>query len=144
MCYTVKNVSRGKEMNRQELIKHISEIYGTEAEYPWASAPQYAVFRHANNRKWFAVIMDIPKSKLGLCSDDIIDIVNLKCDPILTGSVRIEKGIFPAYHMNKSHWISVSLDGSVEDETVRWLLSLSFDMTSLKIRKRKDNDNVQY
>ena len=88
--------------------------------------------------------MDIEKSKLGLCSDEIIDVVNLKCDPALIGSVRNENGIFPAYHMNKSHWISVSLDGSTDDETVRWLLALSFDMTSVKIRKRKDNDNVQY
>ncbi len=131
-------------MNRQQLINHINEVYGIEEEYPWVSAPRYAVFRHANNRKWFAVIMDIEKSKLGLCSDEIIDVVNLKCDPALIGSVRNENGIFPAYHMNKSHWISVSLDGSTDDETVRWLLALSFDMTSVKIRKRKDNDNVQY
>ena len=130
-------------MTRQELINYINEAYGTEAEYPWASAPDYAVFRHGNNKKWFAVIMDIPKSKLGLSSDKIIDVVNLKCDPLLIGSVRNEDGIFPAYHMNKAHWISVCLDGSADSEKIKWLLDLSFDLTSLKTKKRKENHHVQ-
>lgn len=42
-------------MNREELIKYIAEIYITDAEYPWASAPKYAVSRHNSNRKWLMI-----------------------------------------------------------------------------------------
>lgn len=119
-------------MRREELINHIANIYSTDVEYPWASAPKYAVFRHQFNRKWFAVIMDLPKEKLGLHEDGIIDILNLKCDPILIGNLRNEKGFFPAYHMNKNYWISVALDGTVDADKIKWLLDLSFDLTNKK------------
>lgn len=119
-------------MNREELINYIADIYSTDAEYPWASTPNFAVFRHGSNRKWFAVIMDLPKEKFGLHEDGVIDILNLKCDPILIGNLRNEKGFFPAYHMNKVYWISVALDGTVDADKIKWLLDLSFDLTNKK------------
>ena len=124
-------------MNRKELEKYISETYSADPEYPWESTPASAVFRHAANRKWFALLMDIPRSKLGMQSDDMISVVNLKCDPLMTGSVCMEKGIYPAYHMNKNYWISVALDGTVPDETVKMLLDMSFDATMPKVKKKK-------
>lgn len=124
-------------MNRKELEKYISETYSAAPEYPWESSPASAVFRHAANRKWFALLMDIPRSKLGMQSDDMISVVNLKCDPLMTGSVCMGKGIYPAYHMNKNYWISVALDGTVPDETVKMLLDMSFDATMPKVKKKK-------
>ena len=124
-------------MNRTELTEYIADIYGAEAEYPWIKYSDYAVFRHANNKKWFAVIMDIPKSKLGLPDDEMICIMNLKCDPLLIGSLRNEKGFFPAYHMNKTNWISVALDGSVDSDKIKWLLDLSFELTARKIKNKR-------
>ena len=56
-----------------------------------------------------------------------IDVVNLKCDPLM--NVVTEDGIFPAYHMSKTHWISVVLDGSVDEDKIKWLLNLSFELT---------------
>lgn len=123
-------------MKRKELIEHIANVYSTDAEYPWASAPKYAVFRHQSNRKWFAVIMDLPKEKLGLNDDGVIDILNLKCDPMLIGNLRNEKGFFPAYHMNKTYWITVALDGSVDADKIKWLLDLSYDLTNKKSKKQ--------
>ncbi len=119
-------------MNRQELIEYIKNTYSTDPEYPWASAPGYAVFRHVSNRKWFAVIMDLPKEKLGIDGEGIIDVLNLKCDPILIGNLRKEKGFFPAYHMNKTYWITVALDGTADSKQIKWLLALSFDLTDIK------------
>ena len=98
--------------------------------------PNNEVFRHSNNRKWFALIMDVPREKLGLSGTELLDVVNLKCDPILTGSLRREVGIFPAYHMNKANWITVALDGSVPDDTIRMLLDMSFETTAVKVRRR--------
>lgn len=122
-------------MNKFELTEYIAEIYSTDPDHPWASDPDYAVFRHAGNRKWFALIMDIPGARLNLdCGT--ISIVNLKNDPVMSGSLRTELGIFPAYHMNKESWISVALDGSVPDDKLRMLLDISFELTKPKIRKR--------
>lgn len=128
-------------MNREVLDKYITEAYGTVAEFPWLSAPTFAVYRHNSNNKWFAVIMEIPKNKLGIEEEGNINVVNLKCDPLLIGSLILDKGIYPAYHMNKNHWITVCLDGSVEEEKIMWLLNLSFDLTGK--RKMKNNSLVE-
>ncbi len=123
-------------MNREALDKHIKETYKVGAEFPWLSAPSFAVYRHQSNNKWFAVIMEIPKAKLGLEEEGSINVVNLKCDPLLIGSLILDKGIYPAYHMSKTHWLTVCLDDTVEEEKIRWLLNLSFELTD---KKKKDN-----
>lgn len=119
-------------MNKNELEAYITETYGVSAEYPWLRYPTYAVFRHKCNQKWSAVVMDIPRSKLGLNSEEKVSIMNVKCDFILIGSLLEQKGFYPAYHMNKANWISVALDGSAEDETIKWLLDMSFDIIGNK------------
>ena len=80
--------------------------------------------------------MSVQKSKFGISEEALVDVVNLKCDPLMIGSLHKEKGIFPAYHMNKNYWISVFLDGSVDAETIKWLVSLSFELTD-KTKKKK-------
>ncbi len=117
-------------LDRKNLDKYITETYGAVAEFPWIRYSNYAVYRHSSNNKWFAVVMDIPKSKLGLTDDETAYVVNLKCDPILIGSLYKDNGIFPAYHMNKSYWITVLLDGTVDDEKIKWLLDISFLLTN--------------
>ena len=124
-------------MKRDELETLISETYNADADYPWLKYPNYEVFRHSNNQKWFALIMDVPKDKLGLQGTELLDVVNFKCDPILIGSLRGEPGIFPAYHMNKEQWITVALDGSVSDDKIKMLLDMSYQATAPKARKKK-------
>ena len=124
-------------MDREELRQFILSNYGAEPDRPWLSHPRFEVFRHSNNQKWFALVMDIPKSKLGFQSTDMVDAVNLKCDPILIGSLRDDTGIFPAYHMNKESWITVILDGSVPDEKLKMLLDLSYNLTATRPRKKQ-------
>ncbi|WP_087064115.1 MmcQ/YjbR family DNA-binding protein [Intestinibacillus massiliensis] len=123
-------------MNRTELEAYITATYNVEKDCPWIKYPNYVVFRHNNNQKWFALILDVPKVKLGLQGDSLLDIVNLKCDPIMIGSLRSELGFFPAYHMNKNSWITVALDGSVSDDRIKMLLDRSFEATAVKIKKR--------
>ena len=126
-------------MNRSELEKFISDNYVCTSDFPWMQYPSFRVFRHPNNKKWFAVIMDIPKNKIELPSDDIISVVNLKSDSIMVGSLLRENGIFPAYHMTKSSWISVALDGSADDEKIKMLLDMSFEATAVKLKKKRKN-----
>ena len=111
-------------MNRLELKQYIAETYGIEPDCPWIKNPNFEVYRHSNNKKWFALIMDIPRNRIGLRGTDIIDVVNLKCDPLLLGSMRTETGIFPAYHMNKENWVTAALDGSASEEIIKMLLDV--------------------
>lgn len=92
-------------------------------------------------KKWFALIMDIPRNKLGLQGNEQIDVVNLKCDPLLIGSLRQETGFFSAYHMNKASWITVALDGTVSDDKLKLLLDMSYEATASKVRKRKNSSD---
>ena len=123
-------------MTRKEFEELVFDSYGIKGDYPFDKDLETAVFRHQDNKKWFALAMRIPERKLGRKTDKIIDVINLKCDPEIIFSLWQDEGIFPAYHMNKSHWITVCLDGSVSKKTVAWLTDISFSLTSKKISKK--------
>ncbi|MBE6738538.1 MAG: MmcQ/YjbR family DNA-binding protein [Ruminococcaceae bacterium] len=119
-------------MNRQAFDKYINEAYMVSADYPFESDSETAVYRHKENRKWFALVMHLPKDKFKPNAQGFVTAVNLKCDPLLIGSVILEEGIYPAYHMNKSHWISLLIDEITAEEKIKWLLDLSFELTKKK------------
>lgn len=122
-------------MTRDELIRYVAERYSTEAEYPWGD--ENFIFRHAANRKWFAVAMCVPYRRLGLSREGAVDIVDVKTGPLLMGAYRAQPGILPGYHMNKAHWLTILLDGSAADALVKELLELSYDLTNVKRKAAK-------
>ncbi len=117
---------------RNQVIQIAARKYHTKPERLWAKYPGYEVLRHTENRKWYAVIMDVPKNRLGLEGEEKIDIMDIKIDSEVVGSLLLGKGIFPGYHMNKGNWISVLLDGTVAVSTVELLLDVSFGLTDKK------------
>ena len=130
-----------KGITRKDLLKAAEEKYGTRPEFLWQKYPSYAVLRHSDNGKWYAVIMDIPREKLGLKGSDKVDILDIKCDPLMYGSTIMDEGIFPGYHMKKGNWISVLLDGSVEKQKALILLDMSFDLTKSKTSRARERQN---
>ena len=114
-------------MERKELFEWAKETYGTEPDYPWND--WNCVLRHKHNNKWYALIMEIEETKLGINSDKIVDVLNVKCDPLLIGSLRMKEGFYPAYHMNKDKWISILMDGAVPDNEIMELVELSYSLT---------------
>lgn len=124
-------------MDRKGVLLYVSERYGIEPDYPWARNPNYAILRHPANRKWFAAIVDITEDKLGLPGDTLIDALDLKCDPPLIELLVDEPGFFPAYHMNKEHWITILLDGTVSEEKICSLIDMSYDLTTAKSYPKK-------
>ena len=122
---------------RRRITQYIQDTFGTEAEYLWADSPGNAVFRHPASKKWYAAMMRVLPEKLGLPSGEALDIMDIKCDTIMIGSLLSTKGLFPAYHMNKNHWISIILDGSVSDDQIIPLLELSYDSVAPKRRKKR-------
>ena len=124
-------------MTRQDLFAHIADTYGITPDYPFEEDFVTAVFRHTGNRKWFAIAMRIPRAKLGLRGEGHVDVVNLKVSPEMIPSLLQERGVFPAYHMNKSHWVTAALDGTASDEMVEFLTEVSFTLTAKKAKKKK-------
>ena len=126
-------------MNRQELIEFIFDEYSVEPDYPFPMDDVTCVFRHIDNRKWFGIAMVVPYRTIGISREGNVDIVNVKCDPIMTGSLRGKPGFRPAYHMNKDRWITILLDGSAGKEDIAVLLDMSWQMTASKIRMKKEH-----
>lgn len=124
-------------MNRQEFAAFIEDFYGIKYDCPFEDELDAWCFRHPDNKKWFALVMRIKKCKLGFEGDEYIDVVNLKCAVEIIDDLWHEEGVFPAYHMNKSHWLTLALDGSCSDATIKWVSGISFDLTKKKIRKKK-------
>ncbi|MDL2235147.1 MmcQ/YjbR family DNA-binding protein [Christensenellaceae bacterium OttesenSCG-928-L17] len=116
-------------MNRDDIMAYIAETFYTDPEYPWARTPRYAVFRHSHNKKWFAAIVDVTEDKLGLNGKKRVEALLLKCDPLLIGSLRNGRDILPGYHMNKEHWITVVLGGSLPAAQIQSLIDFSHELT---------------
>ena len=121
-------------MTKQEFLEYCLDTYATEADYPFDEDFETAVLRHGDDRKWYALVMRVSRRKFGIASDEIIEVVNLKLPIEMFGSFDANDGVYPAYHMNKLHWISVLLPDA-PDDTVKFLVNVSFEATRKK-RKR--------
>lgn len=112
---------------QERIMRHIEERYGSQPEHLWAKYPDYTVFRHPASRKWYAVFLIVSKGKLGLEGTELVCVLDIKCSPLMIGSLLSESGFLPAYHMNKSNWISILIDGPVADDQIISLLEFSYD-----------------
>lgn len=115
----------------ERVLRYIEESHGAKPDHLWEKAPEDAAFRHPRDKKWFGVLLtNVPRSRLRVPGEGGVDILDVKCDPLMTGSLVDGRGIVPGYHMNKEHWISLLLDGSVPFETVCALVDMSAQLTS--------------
>ncbi len=124
-------------MTREEIFEYAAENYSSTPEYLWENDPVSAVLRNKTSSKWYAILMRVPRKTLGLPGKGEADVMNIKCGPLVSGSLRMQKGFLPAYHMNKDNWISILLDEAPEEQITE-LIDLSYELTSGKIRKRKE------
>ena len=120
-------------MTKQQFLEHCQDAYGTKADYPFDEDFLTAVLRHEDTRKWYAITMRVSRHKFGMESDEVIDVVNLKLPIEMHGSFGASDGVYPAYHMNKLHWISVLLPDA-PDDVVSFLTNASFEATRSKIK----------
>lgn len=118
-------------MQVKRIMALIQDEYGAEPEFLWPDRyPTYCVFRHRQNRKWFALVGAVKGTTLGLSDDELVDIINLKFDAGMALEFASNAdGIYPAYHMNKMNWITIVLDESVDDEMVFELVRKSYLLT---------------
>ena len=124
-------------MTGQAFLDYCLDTYGTAADYPFDDGLETAVLRHSNNRKWYAIVMRVSRRKFGFDSNEMIDVVNLKLPLEMFGSFDSADGVYPAYHMNKVHWISVLLPDAAED-LIEFLVNASYEATRDKKRMKID------
>lgn len=123
---------------REEIFRYVKKKYKVEPDYPFPSVPFYPVLRHKDNRKLFAIIMEVSKDKLGLDGTDYVDIINVKlADPLLADMLSGQPGYFHGYHLRQGNWISILLDGTVPLENIcRWI-DESYVVTASKQKRQK-------
>ncbi len=118
-----------KSRQSKEVIKYLEEKYQDELEYLWKKSPNNAVFRNKENRKWYGVLLTIPENKLGLFSEEKIEIIDLRYDREKIEELIDYKTIYPGYHMNKKSWITIKLDNSVSDKVLFDLIDNSYKIS---------------
>lgn len=114
------------------ITEMILNQYDVKPDFPWETAQyqSYGTFRHADTRKWFALIMNVKREKLFKNKDEeTIDIINLKTDTLEKDIRKYSGAIFPAYHMNHKTWISIVLEEYLEDAIVMEYVQRSFELT---------------
>ena len=114
----------------KRIMAQVQEKYGNQLEYLWEKSSDTAVLRHEGNQKWYAVLMRISWDKLEKGREGLVEAVNLKHDQVV--DLLSEKGIYPAFHMNKRYWISVAFDDTLSDEMVLELIEKSWNLTTKK------------
>ena len=114
----------------KRIMAQVQEKYGNQLEYLWEKSPDTAVLRHEGNQKWYAVVMRIPWDKLEKGREGLVEAVNLKHDQV--ADLLSQKGIYPAFHMNKRYWLSLALDDSLQDEEALELIEKSWNLTVKK------------
>lgn len=112
-----------------EILQYAKDQYESKPEFLWLKSPNNAVLRHKDSLKWYAVLITVSKSKLGLDGDESVEILGLKCTPLLIDGLVDKVHYFPAYHMNKQHWISILLDNTLPINDILNLMDLSFSLT---------------
>ncbi|OCG19058.1 MULTISPECIES: MmcQ/YjbR family DNA-binding protein [unclassified Gilliamella] len=115
---------------KNRLVEYTQTLNNVQIDNPFKKFPDYQVLRHKSSGKWFGLIMSVEKNKLGLNSEEVVEIIDVKSDPELISIIKNSTGLLPAYHMNKNNWITIMLDGSVPLEQIIHLLDYSYNLTN--------------
>ena len=117
-----------KSASARRAIDHVRAAFGAEPEYLWQKFPGNAVWRRADNRKWFGALLRVAASKLGIGGDEQVEILDLRAAPEALAALVDGKRFFPGYHMNKRHWYTLLLDGSTPEGELFERIGESYDL----------------
>ncbi len=115
-----------KSAQAKTLLAYAKEKYRDTPEYLWEKFPDNAVLRRRDNRKWYAALLTVRKTKLGMQGEGSTEVVDLRGDPAFVAGNADGRKFYPGYHMNKTHWFTVPLDGSVPTDEILRLLDESY------------------
>lgn len=112
----------------QKLIQYVSDTYGDQLEFLWEKFSDNAIWRRKDNQKWYGVLLTVKKDKLGLPSDERVEIIDLRAAAEDIDNLVDNEKFFRGYHMNKKHWITMCLDGSVPLSEIQKMLDVSYEL----------------
>jgi len=107
-----------KSPQTKQVLDFIAKAYGDQPEFLWPRSPANAIVRRKDTQKWYAAFLTLSRRKLGLNSDRVVEIVDLRLAPAQMEATVDHQRYFPGFHMNKKHWITVCLDGTVPVEEI--------------------------
>lgn len=123
---------------RTALLQYVKKKYKTKPDYPWKGDPESAVLRHEDNRKWYGLLMEVDRAKLGLPGQERVWAINVKTrDQMFHDMLIRQPGYFPGYHMNKEKWITIILDGTVPFDEVCGMIDASYEATASRKKQQK-------
>lgn len=128
-CFDNENFKSAQAL---KVVEHIREKFSDEPEFLWEKYPNYAVFRRKDNRKWYAVIMNVPKNKLGLDGAEELEILNLRVEPEELDKIFDGEKYFRGWHMNKKSWLTLRLDDTLTLEEITARLEKSYRLAKKK------------
>ena len=137
---TSKEIFKNKQS--KEIIEYIRQKYNDELEFLWKKFEDVAIWRNKQNDKWYGLLMKISEQKLGIESEKITEVIDMRYQKEEVENIVDNKKIFPGYHMNKKSWITVKLDNSVETETIKELIKNSYNL-SLEGKKTLKNKDLK-
>lgn len=111
-----------------KILDYAKEKYNSPAEYLWAKFPRNAVCRRQDNQKWYFALLSVQGSKIGLKTDEIVELVDLRAPIDDVPKLLKQQNIYPAYHMNKKHWVTIILDGSMPLNEIYKFIDQSYEL----------------
>ena len=118
-----------KSSQAQELIAYVANQYGRDLEFLWERFSDNAIWRRGDNGKWFGALLTVKRNKIIPGDDDsLVEILDVRCAPDVIDFVVDKKKIFPGWHMNKRHWITIVLDGRMDMPQIYSLLDNSYEL----------------
>lgn len=107
------------------ITNYIYKKYSVKPEFPWDKYEGDGIFREENS-KWFGIIMNVDKSKIVKdTKSKKVEVIDLKLDDDVEKYLS-KPNFYPAYHMNKKHWITIILDEALKDESIEKLIDISY------------------
>jgi predicted DNA-binding protein (MmcQ/YjbR family) len=117
-------------IRREQVLEYVNQTYDTKPEHPFKKYPSFCAFKHQHNRKWYGLLMNVGREKLGLEGEGEVQVINVKLNPEIIGILIDHRRFLPAYHMNKEYWLSINLDEITDFKEVSQLIDDSFNLTA--------------
>lgn len=115
-----------QSVQARKVIDYISKKYGDNLEFLWEKFSSNAIWRRKDTKKWYGILLTLSERKLGVDCDKIVEIIDLRAEPEIIEKIIDGKKYFSGYHMNKKHWFTMKLDGSVPIDTIYGFIDKSY------------------
>ena len=117
-----------KTNQAQMAVEYVRKKYGDELEFLWKKSPDNAVWRRKDSQKWYGAILTVNGRKIGLDTDEIVEIIDLRMEAANRDNILSREHYYPGWHMNKKSWYTLVLDDCISDEEMQLRITESYEL----------------